>query len=189
METGRFLFRVLYYGSRVHLETFHVLTDGTGAMQFLKAVCYRYCQLAHPDAFTPEQLATPYGTETAGEVQDGYLKHYVPAKSKTFREPGAYHLRGEHRIAGGLGVATALMPVDALKAAVPPLRRHRGRIPHSRHRPTACTKNTRPATAAKRPVSIFVPVNLRPIFGTETSLNFFSNLTIILPLARRASPL
>ena len=52
----------------------------------------------------------PYGTETAGEVQDGYLKHYVPAKSKTFREPGAYHLRGEHRIAGGLGVATALMP-------------------------------------------------------------------------------
>lgn len=68
METGRFLFRVLYYGSRVHLETFHVLTDGTGAMQFLKAVCYRYCQLAHPDAFTPEQLATPYGTETAGEV-------------------------------------------------------------------------------------------------------------------------
>ena len=59
METGRFLFRVLYYGSRVHLETFHVLTDGTGAMQFLKAVCYRYCQLAHPDAFTPEQLANP----------------------------------------------------------------------------------------------------------------------------------
>lgn len=59
VETGRFLFRVLYYGSRVHLETFHVLTDGTGAMQFLKAVCYRYCQLAHPDAFTPEQLATP----------------------------------------------------------------------------------------------------------------------------------
>ena len=46
VETGRFLFRVLYYGSRVHLETFHVLTDGTGAMQFLKAVCYRYCQLA-----------------------------------------------------------------------------------------------------------------------------------------------
>ena len=34
---------------RQHLETFHVLTDGTGAMQFLKAVCYRYCQLAHPE--------------------------------------------------------------------------------------------------------------------------------------------
>lgn len=31
-------------------------------------------------------------------------------------------------------------------------------------------------------------MNLRPIFGTETSLNFFSNLTIILPLARRAVP-
>ena len=187
METGRFLFRVLYYGSRVHLETFHVLTDGTGAMQFLKAVCYRYCQLAHPDAFTPEQLATPYGTEPAGEVQDGYLKHYVPAKSKTFREPGAYHLRGEHRIAGGLGVATALMPVDALKAECRRFGATVGEyltaaIAYGVYEEyTACN-------GAKRPVSIFVPVNLRPIFGTETSLNFFSNLTIILPLARRAVP-
>ena len=187
VETGRFLFRVLYYGSRVHLETFHVLTDGTGAMQFLKAVCYRYCQLAPPDAFTPEQLATPNGTETAGEVQDGYLKHYVPAKSKTFREPGAYHLRGEHRIAGGLGVATALMPVDALKAECRRFGATVGEyltaaIAYGVYEEyTACN-------GAKRPVSIFVPVNLRPIFGTETSLNFFSNLTIILPLARRAVP-
>lgn len=187
VETGRFLFRVLYYGSRVHLETFHVLTDGTGAMQFLKAVCYRYCQLAHPDAFTPEQLATPYGTETAAEVQDGYLKHYVPAKSKTFREPGAYHLRGEHRIAGGLGVATALMPVDVLKAECRRFGATVGEyltaaIAYGVYEEyTACN-------GAKKPVSIFVPVNLRPIFGTETSLNFFSNLTIILPLGRRSVP-
>ena len=120
-------------------------------------------------------------------MQDGYLKHYVPAKSKTFREPGAYHLRGEHRIAGGLGVATALMPVDALKAECRRFGATVGEyltaaIAYGVYEEyTACN-------GAKRPVSIFVPVNLRPIFGTETSLNFFSNLTIILPLARRAVP-
>ncbi|MFQ9681765.1 MAG: hypothetical protein ACLRZH_18225 [Ruthenibacterium lactatiformans] len=115
VETGRFLFRVLYYGSRVHLETFHVLTDGTGAMQFLKAVCYRYCQLAHPDAFTPERCH-PLRHRDRGRGADGYLKHYVPAKKQNVPRAGRVSSAGEHRIAGGLGVATALMPVDALKA-------------------------------------------------------------------------
>ena len=63
VETGRFLFRVLYYGSRVHLETFHVLTDGTGAMQFLKAVCYRYCQptrtRSRPSSLPPPTAPRP----------------------------------------------------------------------------------------------------------------------------------
>ena len=107
--------------------------------------------------------------------------------SKTFREPGAYHLRGEHRIAGGLGVATARMPVDALKAEC---RRFGATVGEYLTAASAygVYEEYTACNGAKRPVSIFVPVNLRPIFGTETSLNFFSNLTIILPLARRAVP-
>ena len=37
---------------------------------------------------------------------------------------------------------------------------------------------------AKKPVNIFVPVNLRKILNTETTLNFFSNVLISLPFAR-----
>ena len=69
-------------------------------------------------------------------------------------------------------MATALMPVDALKAECRRFSATVGEyltaaIAYGVYRRyTACN-------GAKRPVSIFVPVNLRPIFGTETSLNFF----------------
>ena len=36
------LFRVLYYKKRINLEVFHVLADGTGAMQFLRALVFAY---------------------------------------------------------------------------------------------------------------------------------------------------
>lgn len=184
VETNRFLFRVLYYKRRIHLETFHVLTDGTGAMRFLKAICYRYLQLAHPDAFTPDQLSTFYGTENAGDVQDGYIENYVRAKSKAFRDPSAFHLKGEHRLAGELGVVTALIPLDALKAEC---RRYDATIGEYL---TACIafgiyEEYTSGHGSKKPINIFVPVNLRPIFGTETALNFFSKLSIILPLHTR----
>ena len=40
-----FLFRTLYYGKRLSLEVFHSITDGTGAMEFLKALMYQYLKL------------------------------------------------------------------------------------------------------------------------------------------------
>ncbi len=184
VETNRFLFRVLYYKKRIHLETFHVLTDGTGAMRFLKAICYRYLQLAHPDDFTEEQRAAYFGTENAGEVQDGYIENYVRAKSKAFRDPSAFHLKGEHRLAGELGVVTALMPLDALKAECA---RYDATIGEYLTASIAfgIYEEFTSGHGSKKPISIFVPVNLRPIFGTDTALNFFSKLSIILPLHAR----
>ena len=38
----RFLFRVQYYKKRISVDFFHGLCDGTGAMEFLKALIYRY---------------------------------------------------------------------------------------------------------------------------------------------------
>ncbi len=41
----RFLFRVSYYERRINLEVFHALTDGLGAVNFLKSLTRRYLQL------------------------------------------------------------------------------------------------------------------------------------------------
>ena len=37
-----YLFRVSYYEKRINLEVFHAVTDGLGAVNFLKALVYRY---------------------------------------------------------------------------------------------------------------------------------------------------
>ncbi|HOH18117.1 MAG TPA: MFS transporter, partial [Bacilli bacterium] len=41
----RYLFRLTYYHQRISLEIFHALTDGSGAMEFLKAIVYKYLLL------------------------------------------------------------------------------------------------------------------------------------------------
>lgn len=41
---GYFL-RVLYYKQQISLEVFHALTDGTGAIEFLKTLLYQYFRL------------------------------------------------------------------------------------------------------------------------------------------------
>lgn len=173
LETGRYLFRILYFQNRVHLETFHILTDGTGALRFLKALCYRYCQLAHP----PLDDGRLYGLEDAGNLQDCYLKFTRPAEKSTYKEPTAYRLRGAVRTAGDVGVVTLLLPVAAVKERC------------AAHGVTVGAYLTAALTAAvreeymsaggsKKPVSAFIPVNLRRIFGGETSLNFFSGFTV-----------
>ena len=42
----RFLFRVTYYEKRINLEVFHALTDGLGAVNFLKCLTRQYLRLA-----------------------------------------------------------------------------------------------------------------------------------------------
>lgn len=43
--SGSNSFRIMYYGNRISAEFFHVLTDGTGGMVFLKAVAAEYLRL------------------------------------------------------------------------------------------------------------------------------------------------
>ena len=53
-----YLFRVTYYGCRINLEVFHSLTDGNGALNFLKELTYQYLRLSHPE------LGEQYGTDS-----------------------------------------------------------------------------------------------------------------------------
>ena len=41
-DVKKLLFRVYYYEKRINLEVYHVLTDGTGAQEFLKEIVSNY---------------------------------------------------------------------------------------------------------------------------------------------------
>lgn len=55
-QSGSQSLRVLYYGNRVSVEFFHVLTDGTGGMTFLKALTAEYLRLTGVCAQTDDEL-------------------------------------------------------------------------------------------------------------------------------------
>ena len=56
------LFEVTYYKKRINFEVFHVLTDGTGATEFLKELVKNYLYLIHkvnglePVSLLPEDM-------------------------------------------------------------------------------------------------------------------------------------
>ena len=49
----RLLYRVNYYRRRINLEMFHVLTDGTGAFDFLRAIVCNYALMRRSHRISP----------------------------------------------------------------------------------------------------------------------------------------
>lgn len=69
-KNNDYLFKVTYYKNKINLDIFHVLTDGTGAIIFLKSIIYNYLSLKHNIKFDKE---------IKGEgiyYEDQYLKNY-----------------------------------------------------------------------------------------------------------------
>lgn len=180
-----FLFRVLYSGMEIHLETFHALTDGTGATHFLKALCYRYLQLAHPTDFSAAQAEGWYGLDQASNVADGYAVNYQPGKMKFYHQSKSYQLRGQLRSDGTIGVDTLLLPLNQLKTTAKAAESTVGEylcamLLYLIQEEFACGRG-------RHPICIDLPVNLRPLCQTDTSLNFFSVAEI--SLESRGSPM
>ena len=70
------LFEVTYYKKRINFEVFHVLTDGTGATEFLKELVKNYLYLIHKvNGLEPVSLLPEDMTVQDQEV-DSFLKYY-----------------------------------------------------------------------------------------------------------------
>lgn len=176
----QFLFRVTYYDARINLEVYHVLTDGTGGLRFLQAIVCQYLMLAYPASFTNEQKQTRWFVQHANNTEDSYATNYTPTKKSNFRMGRGYKLKGERNSFDALGVIHAHIELSGLKQVCKAKGVTVGQYL------TACiawgiyTQQLK-GHPARYPVNIFLPVNLRPIFNSNTSLNFFSNIYISLP--------
>ena len=179
---GQPLFRTLYSGNSIHLEVFHSLTDGIGAMRFLKALTYRYCQLAYSHELHRDHCFSLFGLEHAATLVDGYAySHQFPKEeciSKVETEKTSYQLKGDLLASGLSRVQTEKIPVEVLKSSS---KRHgvtlgvylTAAIAYAIHEDFGIPRG--------ETIGICVPVNLRPIFKIDTSLNFFSTVIVQVP--------
>ncbi len=172
-----FLFRVLYGDYQIHLEVFHALTDGAGALEFLKAIVYRYIQLAHPMSFDSEQKLVFYGIENADNVVDAYARNYRKVRKAERRDKAAYNIKGKRKNIGNIDVTSLCMKVSDIKAVA---KSYEATIGEYITATIILGLINGYKDTIDKPISIELPVNLRPIFQMETSLNFFSNVSIIL---------
>lgn len=170
-DQKKLLFEVTYHKNRINFEVFHGLTDGTGAMNFLKELVRDYLTLSHPGENFPETDSGEELTQNDYE-EDSFSQYYTGRKKKTPKSKPAFQLKGErldqeemeitemllsagsvHRKAKEYGVSvTAFLAAVFLYAIYE-------EVPKSR---------------LKKPVSLMIPVNLRNFFPSESMTNFWS---------------
>lgn len=173
-DNDRFLFRVRYYHSRIACEYFHVLTDGTGGLLFLKTLVAEYLRLKY-GAEIPRgrDLLDCDEAPRQEELEDAFLRY---ARSETLprAEKAAYHIRGTDEPPDVIHVITGMCPVAELKEKA---RAYGASVTEYL---TAVLlfcldemqrRSVRPNSRLK-PVKVCVPVNLRSFFPSETVRNF-----------------
>ncbi len=181
------LFEVTYYQKRINFEVFHALTDGTGAMQFLKALVSRYLCLRYPEKMLPN---LDYDASPTQKSEDSFQKYYDPDQEPKGEKPQkykAYQLRGVKLPEARLGVIEGRMPVKELLAVS---RQHNTTMTvllsavmiDAIHRQMSLRERNKTVVLA-------VPVNLRNYFASETARNFFGVVNVAYPFAERSGEL
>lgn len=170
------LFRVLYYRTRLSLEVYHVLTDGTGALHFLRTLVTRYLQEAHGDALSGADLSLGFDASAYQRMGDSFDKYYTGGARRQKGDPHAYRLRGERLQNCGIRVTIGEMPVDRVLAEA----RARGTtvtVLLAACLLTAVGEEMALRDRGRRVVAT-IPVNLRNYFKSDTARNFFSLVNI-----------
>jgi hypothetical protein len=169
-----FLFRVRYYHRRIAVEFCHVLTDGTGAVTFLKALVYQYLNEKGKYPGEPKGIFTVDEEPDSGEFEDAYNRFYKPSLPLPETREQAYHLPGKLVKKGIYYVITGIAPLNDILAEAK--KRNVSLtvllasvyIDSMQAIQNKYVKNIR----RKRPISISVPVNMRNIYPSNTMRNF-----------------
>lgn len=170
------LFDVSYYNNRIHLEVYHALTDGTGAMQFLRVLVAYYLKARHPEQLLSISVDSLYSAPD--ERSDDSFRRYYDDKQKTVsvKEINSYHLRGLRRDNKELGVIEGSMSTKQMLD-----------LAHAHNTKMTifvaalfllAIEKTMSVRQKKRPVVVTVPINLRSYFDSQTTRNFFSVVNV-----------
>lgn len=164
-----YLFNVTYYKYRINLEVFHVLTDGMGAMTFLKELTYQYLRLIHPELVGSDSL----DTYTSLNREDSFLKNYRKSSKNIYQKQKAFLMKGEKLRTGEFGVLHGYINVPELKEVCKKYGVSINEFLVAIYIWSIYSEclNQSPS---KLPIRVAVPVNLRPYFDSITTKNFFA---------------
>lgn len=176
-KNNGYLFKVIYYNRRISLECFHSLTDGSGAVEFIKTLLYQYLLLKGYDIDCENMIKVPDEIPTKYEMEDSFNKYYNYDIIGGRKEEHAEHIEGTHFKDGGLNVIHGVLSASRLNtiakekgytitefiAAIFIFSIYEENMKYGRY---------------KKPIKISIPVNLRKIFPSKTMRNFSSYVNV-----------
>jgi hypothetical protein len=163
--------RILYYNNKLSLEMSHVLTDGNGAIEFLKLLLAQYFEIKDQI-----KINIPSDIQISEETEDSFQKYYKRKIPGIKIGKTAFHFPFKKNKEPIYSVTTAKIETDKL------LKKSKELSASITELITALQINSiieiiQKNKYKKRPVSINIPVNLRNIYPSKTMKNFFISIT------------
>lgn len=173
-EMRQCAFRVIAYHDRIAVEFFHSLTDGTGAMIFLKTLVAEYLEQKHCVSIPAEHGVLDRKQNPLSEELEDCFPKYAGSVPASRKDTNAWHMSGVTQPDGFLNLTCFKLSVkESLEMA------------HS-HNVTMTVffgavmmqallnlQNEKVASSSKQKrIKLLIPVNLRQLFKSNTLRNF-----------------
>ena len=173
-EMRKCAFRVIAYENRIAVEYFHSLTDGNGALVFLKSLTAEYLEQKYRVSIPFENgVLDRRELPKEEELEDSFLKYAgnVPASRK---DTNAWHMSGEPQKDGFLNLTCFQIPV---KPALELAHKHNATLTVFMSavmmKALLNLQNEKnPNTKRQKRIKLLIPVNLRNLFPSNTLRNF-----------------
>lgn len=110
-----FMFSVTYFGRRINLEMFHALTDGTGAIEFLKTITYYYLIHTGKNIENDGSVQTEDVEMLTAESFDDFNENYDSRIKKPEKEEKAFQIKGHPYKDNWSGLVQLIMSVNEIK--------------------------------------------------------------------------
>ena len=173
-EMRKCAFRVIVFHNRIAVEFFHSLTDGTGALIFLKSLVAEYLEQKYNVEIPCDNgIVNRRDLPTEEELEDCFPKNAgsVPASRK---DTNAWHMYGEPQRDGFLNLTCFNIPVkEALETA------HKYNSTLTVFMSAVMMKallnlqkEKQPNIRRRKRIKLLIPVNLRGLFPSRTLRNF-----------------
>ena len=176
-KRGMFLFRIRIYKNRIAVEFSHILTDGTGALIFLKTLTARYLSLKGIPVEADEKsgILDIKADPDPEEFDDAFQKNYNRRLPESGRGVSAYHIEDSLLPRGKYNIITGIMSVQELKEQASHHGISLGEYLTARLIEAFQEYMNAPERKGKKkkPIRMNVPVNLRGLYPSKSMRNFF----------------
>ncbi|MBO5130431.1 MAG: alpha/beta hydrolase fold domain-containing protein [Oscillospiraceae bacterium] len=173
-EVRQCAIRVLVYKKRIAIEIFHSITDGNGALVFLKTLVAEYLQQKH-GIFIPAEHGVLDRLEepSEAELEDSFQKYAGPV-SASRKEADAWRATGTAEEDGFLNLTCFRIPVDAALE-----KSHEYGVSLTNFLCAALMEALQnlqeekvPNRLRRKAIKVLIPVNLRKLFPSRSLRNF-----------------
>lgn len=173
-QLRRSALRVIPYENRIAVEFFHSVTDGSGALVFLKTLAAEYLGQKYRIQIPPEQgILDRQAQPDPAELEDSFLKYAGPLPASR-QERDAWKPTGEPEPKGFAHVTCFRLPVEAVLEQA-----HRYKMSLTGFLAAVMLDalqdlqvRQEPVLRRRKALKVLIPVDLRRVFPSKTLRNF-----------------